>query len=64
MPPPTALEVKANHKERLFDLLEMVAADSDGERKKILDRQLARARAVMTADEIADVERQISELDK
>ena len=64
MPPPTTLEVKANHKERLFDLMEMYTADNDEDRKKILNRQLARARSVMTTDEIAEVEKQIEAIDK
>ena len=52
---PSEREIKEKQHERLFDLLELKSAPNEEQRMEVLNRQIAKAEAVMTNEEIAFV---------
>jgi hypothetical protein len=57
--PSNEREQRTLQEDRLFDLLEAHAAEGH-ERKKILERQIARAESGMTVEEIAHVKERVA----
>ncbi|MCL2169803.1 MAG: hypothetical protein FWB74_07255 [Defluviitaleaceae bacterium] len=55
----TDREIKLLQHDRLFDLMEVSVAKSEEDMRKILKRQVARAEAAMTKEEIAVVKEKI-----